>query len=298
MFYLCIMTLKSLDNKLLVLAGTHQREIGFSHPTADLVIRKLGGSLSKPDEEVYGIDGARKGELWNLTDKLSVGKIIKIGEPSKKYFETLSYERIKFLAKYKALTFGNGAEIAETFEHERQWTSVTSPLIDISSPSILFDLHSYHKMTRGINGTGAYINPHQNSLANYLIASALENAQNHEPKIYGDTKDKPFPSDNKYEKRKEIEEMIINSFSREEHLALLNDVELTKRLRKRLRQAYTKADEATYKNWGNNWYMLGDKESSAKDMDLSEYCFEAVAWGKEQQRATADFIVKYLVPLL
>ncbi len=289
------------DRKVLVVAGTHNRETGFSHPTADLIISHYGGSASKPQEEFIGIDKARKAELWDF-GKIAVAKIQKIGEPAIDYIETLPPDRLFYLARFRIQNMFSGAEVAETFG-QAQWTSVHDPLLEKSKPSFFFDLHSHHRFTEGMTGTGAYITPYARQDRGELVAKALTIAQYNEPQVYGRLDAGRCPIG-----EREKEEIIVSTaqdyFSRDELVKILamtpKDVHSsrkTKNFAKRLERFERGADKRIAEHWGNQWYFNSNFGRYGSDV-FDNFCFEAVHWRKDNQAATARFVTRYLAELL
>lgn len=285
-----------MEHKVLVVAGTHQRETGFSHPTADIIISEMGGSPTKPGEELVGIDEARKAELWDF-GKLAVAKIHKIGEPCRKYLDTLPFERLFYLARHRAYNANSEAEFAETFENTRQWTSVHWPLLDMINPMFFLDLHSFHKYTEGISGTGAYMSIHTDKHGK-LVSDALTRAQAEEPGVYG-MPGKPFPLEDIDALRERI---ASRTFTEDEMLEMLSipqegiySSEAFSSFSRKVRDIDAIADDGDPHNWGNQWYINPERGETG---DYANVCLEAVHWGRENQEATARFITKYLASLL
>ncbi len=286
------------NEKILVVAGTHYRETGFSYPTADLIIAHYGGSAFKPQEEFVGIDKSRKAKLWDF-GKIAVAKIEKIGDQSTDYLASLPQERLFWLAVHRLQTRHNGAELAETFEHESQWTSVHDSVLEATNPLFFFDLHSYHRETDGMHGTGADIVSYARQCYSNLMSKALEAAQHEEPHVYGISGKKDCPvnisSRNAYS-------TMASKFTREELMDVLavpqGDVSnnmLVDKFSGKMRVLEDKAEREKSGNWGNQWYLRGGRYNGD---EWDNFCFEAVHWQKENQKATARFVTKYLAELV
>jgi hypothetical protein len=178
----------NINDKILIMGGTHQREVGFSHPVADLLLDYYGHRKNPPDETVVGEDKATKAYIWNI-DQIVVAKLYGFGNgiPSLKWFLNQPLERLLYLVKrkIKLRKQDKPPRVAETFGGECQWTSVHDPIISKYKPLFFIDLHSYHISTEGQSGKGMQINSYAETQFDEIVKKALKNAQQENPKIYG-----------------------------------------------------------------------------------------------------------------
>ena len=128
-----------MRKRILIIAGTHERENEFSHSVADRLIAIQGEK--EPDYTFEGIDGACRGKLW-IYSRIAVAKIDKIGETSKEYLETLSQRRLLSLAKFRfeheGLEFP--PSIDSCFGGANQCTSVSQQLIDAAEAEMYTEI--------------------------------------------------------------------------------------------------------------------------------------------------------------
>lgn len=313
-------------NRVLIIAGTHERENEFSHAVADRLVQEYGAK--EPDYTFLGVDKAREGKLW-LYDQVAVAKIDKIGETSKEYLETLPIDCLTVLAYLKV--DHEGLEFPPSIDScfgnvNPQWTSVTQPMIDASDAGFYIDLHSYHAYSQ-LDGTGVYILSHakKDSPSRIRIQKSLGSAKREEPERYGSTDEETFfelmemfryvnlfrlePSELEKIRLLQIERNRIIEKSRET-LSRLEKEELIHLL---LGGLYTEeqsdmvkvnaqlalspvlkemgvVEEA--KHWGDQWCF---KEGQGNGKLLDGFTFEAVHWQERQQEAVVNFITKYLV---
>jgi len=241
--------------KLLVIAGTHQRETEFSHSVVDMLIDLEKGSR-RPCDTLIGEDEATKAVIWD-TARITIAKLYPLGngEPTEDWLKKQTPKRIGYLEDFrKRCGTYFPPRIAETFGGEGQWTSVHDLLIHKYSPLFFVDLHSYHNNTRGIIGKGMQINSHSDRRFDNIIASALKKAQLNDPEVYG--------------KEQSIEQLrqLREESAREKEIEKLNE---------------------------NGWWFVSWGKPEPRG---NYYCFEAKHWQKNQQEATANFILEYLVP--
>ncbi len=275
-----------MSGKLLIIAGTHFRENGFSHSVADLVLEELGLSPDQPQVSYRGIDNAREAELWNL-ERIAIAKVKKIGEPSREYLKGLSVNELVSLALFKIDNLNNGAEYPEEFEGRAHNTSVHGWIKSVAKPTLQLDLHSYHAFTAGMPGTGADIMAYPIAQPSFSIfQAALEKAKRENPGVYGL---EPQSWANRLQEgiSKDCLVSLLTNPSKDKK----DYDDFMQKLPKKDRRQELSLEDAA-KEWGNNWVLRGPKATE------QYYCFEGVHWGPEQQRATAKFIVNYLRPLL
>lgn len=307
-----------MDKKrLLVIAGTHNRENEFSYSAADKLIDKYGAK--EPDYVFQGSDGARQGRLW-LYDGIAIAKIDKVGETSSEYLQTLSYDELADLTYFKLSEIGckHPSSIDSRVGNRHQWTSVTQQLIDASNANMYVDLHSYHSYSQS-EGTGLYINLNAREEAVDKMKKSLDNAKREEPEIYGLSDKNPF------DEQENIASEICNDTVKElgaERKTLMGDLEnVLKDLDKsqlvnvlegnydpKLKDLVSNLKEVNSKvlsyegkaisilaqRWGNLWYLV-DNENRINE-GINGFTFEAVHWKEEQQNAVVNFIDKYLQP--
>jgi len=282
--------------KILVLAGTHQREIEFSHPVADLLLAEYGAS--KPSARFVGEDNATRAEAYDLGE-LVVAKLYahRTGEPSKKWLRRQSPESLLYLARHKLKNGGQERppRVAEAYGGNGQWTSVHDPLIQTYLPHFFIDLHSYH-VTNTTVGCGMQINSHADRKLDPVMAAALQAAQAAEPVVYGSTQPK-------FTSGREIRARLFSQFFPEEKLlGLLSEPlgdrsEKLRALEESCRALEREVDiimeEETARANDAGWYFV---QRAPPEPRGSYYCFEAKHWQRNQQVATAAFITKYLLP--
>jgi hypothetical protein len=138
-------------DKLLVIAGTHQRENRLSYGVLD----SLDSGLDYKDQVEVNC-GESRAEI-NDYGKLVTAKIILSSDDL-----SLSEEGNKF-----------------------HWTPVHTAILEQVNPLFYFDLHGWHQHGRNTGHTGAYIKPH--SKVEYVdkIRKSLAGAQKDRPDIYG-----------------------------------------------------------------------------------------------------------------
>lgn len=275
-----------MTKKALIIAGTHQREIGFSHSVADMIIERHGVSRSNPDRTFVGLDNAREAHMWDFGN-IVLAKIIRRGEPSQEYLSNLPVERLLSLAVFKLQNYGNGAEYVERFDRDYQWTSVHDPLIEAVQPSFLFDLHSYHKYAEGLDGTAGYISASGNTTTDEVVKRALSDAKRISPEVYGiDVDTDNTPRDSSLEIPFTSQELL--------RILLTLDEAAIKDFAQKLKLYEGQKFRDSLVTWKSRWDFQEARNRNSNE--LSNYCFEAVHWSQRQQIATADFIVNYLAP--
>jgi hypothetical protein len=289
----------SKTDKILVIAGTHQREIEFSHPVADLLIAQYGLDEAIPDNTIIGEDNATKALIWN-TKNLVIAKLYshENGEPTKEWLDAQPLERLMELNQFKmnCSMQKNPPRIAETFGGEGQWTSVHDPIIKIYQPLFFIDLHSYHAFTKGLIGQGMQINSYADKQFNPIISSALKDAQEKDTAIYGQSKTSFTPAS------KIRSELLPKYFTKEEIVTLLQNnsrryIETNQQFKSRITSLEReinkfREEEITVAN-ENGWFFVNWGRPEHRG---DYYCFEAKHWQKNQQEATAKFIIDYLLP--
>ncbi len=307
------------DKRVLIIAGTHERENEFSHSVADRLIQEYGAK--EPDYTFLGVDKARAGKLW-LYDEVAVAKIDKIGKTSREYLETLPIDCLTVLAYFKV--DHEGLEFSPSIDScfgnvNQQWTSVTQPMIDASDAGFYIDLHSYHAYSQ-LDGTGLYIIPHADVKNTERMKKCLDVAKREDPQRYGTSDRNPLGTQE--ELTQEIKDEISERLSKKSDrlfrdlrsaLKQLNQSQIIDFLRTN-KFGNTQIDESVLelsrvnsilfsyeaqaipqlaKRWGDLWYFKDEPPSNPK---VDRFTFEAVHWQGRQQEAVVNFIKKYLTP--
>jgi hypothetical protein len=273
-----------------LIAGTHQREIEFSHPVADILLSYFGKSFESPSDVKIGVDGATIAKVWNLGN-LVVAKLFPYGngEPTLDWVRSQSVERQKYLAGRK-VAWSNQKRpprVAEIYGGEHQWTSVHDPLIKQFQLYFFIDLHSYHVTCRK-PGKGMEIWSQSDESIDSLMLSALANAKYEHPEIYG------IPQSVRLA---EIKKDLTDKYFQQEELVKFltgnNKFPFYKR-QKSYNKELAKLNHKELNRLNNNgWSFI---PGGIPEPRCNYYCFEAKHWQKNQQEAAAKFIVEYLLP--
>ncbi|MGV8150303.1 MAG: hypothetical protein ACP5NV_01105 [Candidatus Woesearchaeota archaeon] len=280
--------------KLLIIAGTHQREIEFSHGVADLLLDKHGLDKKKPFDKIVGVDMATEANVW-INNDIVIAKLHAHGdgEPSTEWQMKQSIETLTrlYIHKINCATQKNPPRIAEAYGGNGQWTSVHDKLIQYNDPLFFIDLHSYHINTQNTFGRGLQINSYSKKLFNPIIQKALNIAQEKHPEIYG-LPTIPFKDscqikksiENKYFSKAELVSALKENFEDELIIKKIN-------LKKSEYEEY--ANKELDRLYSNGWFFVdwGNPEPRG-----NYFLFEAKHWQKNQQEATATFITEYLLP--
>jgi hypothetical protein len=283
------------DKKVLLMAGTHQREVGFSHPVADIILDRLNLNVSKSDETFVGIDGATKADVWD-TENLTVAKLYEYGNgrPTIEWLEEQTLDTLVFLTylKKRCASQIRPPRTAESFGGESQWTSVHEPILYRYRPIFFIDFHSYHINTENQTGIGMQINSHADKELDPILINALKVAKSVDAQIYGDTqvpirdysqiRNLLLPD---YFKKKELMEVLTDSSSLDENL------------QKRFKQLEEEKEKIRQNDFDisneNGWFFTSFGRPEPRG---NYYLFEAKHWQRNQQEATARFILEYLIP--
>lgn len=151
-----------MANKLLVIAGTHQRENGLSHSVLNSIDYRL------KTESQAKIDCETSSAVVTSYGDLVTARII------------LPSDDLR-LSQY---------------ESKFHWTSVHKEILEQVDPVFFIDIHSWHVYGRDAGNTGAYIKPHSKESYAAEMKRLLKQAQSDKPLIYG-SGEKEFPDEDK-----------------------------------------------------------------------------------------------------
>jgi len=299
--------------KALILAGTHERENKFSYKVIDSLLDIYG--VSSQPQEFLGIDDARKGQLWNVSKNISVAKVVNVGPISKEYINSLESKARKeqLIDLFKAWGPDNEYQPAYSFNGISQWSSVHQKLIDESMADFYIDLHSYHKLMKGVKGTTLYINSYAKHEFDQVMIMALQEAARAKPEVYGEKNSMPLnrtvERQNSEYVQKFVEDHIDEVISLKKQIEILSSDPLPIDEMSLLKERYFALRERASKNVsGYRIYKNIIAKSNPKwsftentrgiELEYPNFLFEAIAWQKEQQEAVASFVAHYLEPQL
>lgn len=297
-------------NKAVVIAGTHERETEFSYPVIDLLLKNW--NITAKPREFEGEDLARKALVWDVNDSIALAKVVKTGPLSRQYVDQMPIkDRLSQIVDLSmSWSPQNHYEPAHTHKGIPQWTSVHDAIVKETGADLYFDLHSNHNLTRGLPGTLMQINSYAEERFHRIIVESLSKAQTKEPLIYG-TGQKEF---NLFKPKKDERELVEkrtlealeNVMPANEQVEILTTdptkldpnkmVNLRKLVQGIRSRVYSDMERESILSLGNQWFFtkFGRKQEGVPNYFL----FEAITWGQEQQRATANFISNYLVGAL
>ncbi|MGV8169351.1 MAG: hypothetical protein ACP5N3_04815 [Candidatus Nanoarchaeia archaeon] len=302
--------------KALILAGTHERENEFSYAVINLLKERY--NVTAEPEEFIGIDGARKGELWNINDNISLAKVEKIGPQSEEYLNSLTEEELKsqfifFLRRWS--TVNNQYEPAYSFKNVAHLSSVHNPLFKKSKADFYIDLHSYHKTTKDVPGTTMIIMPCAKEEHVAVLSEALVDARAFASEIYGHNNYNVLPRQMAYVNRDiDVQEYVENHVDEfilpsEQKRVLGQTAPFDEKYMEELQKTFSELELAADKALpsGDEYlkrYLIAEKPKWALFSERNwnvvtpNFVFEAISWGPEQQEAVARFVVDYLEPQL
>lgn len=244
-------------NKLLVIAGTHQRENRLSYGVVDL-IDKL-----RHQENKTHICGADSSAVVTDYGNLVTAKIFT----------------------------SDSSVILSQYEPRWHWTSVHGKILEQVDPLFFIDIHGWHRYGRGAENTGVYIKPHSKERYVAEIKQRLIQAQRDNPSVYGEGKN-IFPRQQdktrlemkrKLMKQQGLSGLIKRLFSFEERQRLMQE-------------SNEESLKKTAREWGNNWFILENDEQNATENFTGYSCFTLEGIDEENcQEPIAKFIVDYVL---
>ncbi len=246
-----------MADNLLVIAGTHKREIGLAYGVLDSLDSRLN-SQKKSQTEINH-EGAR-------------AAVISYGN----------------LVTARIILPNDNLRVSQS-EGRFHWTPAHEGILNQVGPMFFIDIHSWHKYGQDAGNTGAYLKPHSEEWQAAEMRRLLELAQEENPKIYGKGR-VPCLLDQEAQLRLNIKSKLMNELGLSERIKRV----FSRNARRKLVDCSNSLTlRSIAKEWGNNWFILNNE---ATDNFKGYNCFTLEGIDEDKSKEPiADFIADYVL---